>query len=53
MFGNGPQVNEKESFSLLMFNLSICCFSIIPLPSIALRVNDVLLLTEHKNDCCF
>lgn len=49
-FGNGPQVNERNLFSLLMFNLSIGCFSIL-LPSIALRVNDVLLLTGHKMTC--
>lgn len=51
--GNGPQVNEKESFSLSMFNLSICCFSIILLPSIAPRVNDVLLLQDTKMTVVF
>lgn len=50
-FGNGPQVNEQNLFFLLMFNLSIGCFSIVLLPSIALRVNDVLLLTGHKMTC--
>lgn len=48
----GPRCakNNLPSVDVL---ISLCCFSFILLPSIALKVNDVLLMTGHKNDSCF
>lgn len=50
MFGNGPQVNERHLFSLLMFSLSICCFSIILLSSNSTESEWYIVSDRTKND---
>lgn len=54
VFENGPQVNKKQSFfSIDVLIFPYIHFLIILLPFNALRVNDKLLITGHKNDSCF
>lgn len=54
VFGNVLQVSERDFFPLCSCSyFTICCFSIILLLSIALRVNDILLITDIKMTLVF